>query len=635
MSSGVVVLPLAMVLLGLAGALVAREFRVRRQTEGRFRAVVEAAANGLIVTDERGSVVLANREANRMFGYEPEGLVGTSVERLVPKDARERHAGFRAGFLAQPQVRAMGAGRDLFGVRRDGAEFPVEIGLSPLRMHGHSYVLASVVDITDRRRTEEAVRSRQAVARAYDQLLDHVHAFVRDMEGRIVHWNAGAERLYGRSHAEAIGRISHQLLQTQLPQPLAAIEAELLRDGQWRGELVQRHCDGRPIFVTTHWVLQRGADGAPTGVLEVNDNITGLKHSESRFRAIIDSAPIGMMIVDRAGQVRLINREIERLFGYARAELVGQPVEMLVPRDTRAHHPAFRNQFVHNLQARPMGGGRDLFGVHKSGAEIPVEIGLIPIEMDDGPVVLASVVDITVRKRAEAELRRSNSELEQFAYVASHDLQEPLRMVASYVQLLSRRYRGRLDADADDFIGFAVDGAFRMQRLIQDLLAYSRVSTRGSPMVPTDVGEALGGALASLRLAAQEAGAQVTSDPLPRVRADPGQLEHLFLNLVGNAIKFRGDRAPVVHVSAETDGDDAWHFSVRDNGIGIEPEYFDRIFVVFQRLHGRERYDGTGIGLAIAKKIVERHGGRIWVESEPGHGATFHFTLPAEVSPCP
>jgi PAS domain S-box-containing protein len=242
--------------------------------------------------------------------------------------------------------------------------------------------------------------------------------------------------------------------------------------------------------------------------------------------------------------------------------------------------------------------------------------------------------DITERKLADArlnrllvELERSNKELELFAYVASHDLQEPLRMVSSYTQLLERRYSEHLDDDAREFIGYAVDGANRMQRLINDLLEFSRVSTRGKPLERTDVDEVLENVRANLRLAIQDAGAHVTSDAMPVVAADAGQLGQLFQNLVGNGIKFRNGGSPEVHVSA-TEREQDWEFAVRDNGIGIEPQYFDRIFVIFQRLHTKGDYPGTGIGLALCKRIVERHGGKIWVESTPGRGSTFHFTLP-------
>lgn len=225
-----------------------------------------------------------------------------------------------------------------------------------------------------------------------------------------------------------------------------------------------------------------------------------------------------------------------------------------------------------------------------------------------------------------ADLSRSNADLQQFAYVASHDLQEPLRMVASYTQLLAKRYRGKLDAEADEFIGYAVDGAVRMQQLIQDLLAYSRVNTHGRRFLPTDLEVVFAQALANVRRAVEESGAVVTHDPLPTISADDRQLVQLFQNLLSNAIKFRGAHPPRIHVSAVRD-DGGWTFSVRDNGIGIDPAFADRIFILFQRLHTRADYPGTGIGLAICKKIVERHGGRIWVESRPGDGATFFFTL--------
>jgi light-regulated signal transduction histidine kinase (bacteriophytochrome) len=223
--------------------------------------------------------------------------------------------------------------------------------------------------------------------------------------------------------------------------------------------------------------------------------------------------------------------------------------------------------------------------------------------------------------------------LERFAAVASHDLQEPLRMVTSYVQLLARRYKGRLDADADEFIGFAADGANRMQRLINDLLAYARLSTRGGPFAPVDVEAALQQALVNLQVAIDENHAVVTHDPLPSVNGDATQFVQLLQNLVGNALKFRSDTIPQIHVSGSLtkapSGDlREWIFSVRDNGIGIDPQYADQIFVMFRRLHSREAYAGTGIGLAICRRIVERHGGRIWVESEPGKGATFCFTIP-------
>jgi hypothetical protein len=230
---------------------------------------------------------------------------------------------------------------------------------------------------------------------------------------------------------------------------------------------------------------------------------------------------------------------------------------------------------------------------------------------------------------AARDLKRSNQELEQFAYVTSHDLQEPLRMVTSYLQLLEKRYRDRLGADAAEFIRYAVEGAGHMKNLISDLLGYSRLGTSTRPFAPTDCEAVLERALANLTVAVAESGATVTHDPLPVVRSDEQEFVQLFQNLIGNALKFRSSEPPRIHLSASRSGKD-WLFSVRDNGIGIEPRFAERIFVIFQRLHGRDEYPGTGIGLALCKKIVERHGGKIWIESKPGEGSTFYFTLPKE-----
>jgi light-regulated signal transduction histidine kinase (bacteriophytochrome) len=229
-------------------------------------------------------------------------------------------------------------------------------------------------------------------------------------------------------------------------------------------------------------------------------------------------------------------------------------------------------------------------------------------------------------QRYSTELERSNQELQRFAYVASHDLQEPLRMVTSYVQLLQHRYRDQLDEDAQDFIAYAVDGAMRMKALIQGLLAYSRVGTSGKPFESIDSHDILDGTLLNLKMAIEESDAVVTHDPLPIVTADRTQLGQVFQNLIGNAIKFRGPDRPEIHIGAERQNG-KWIFAVRDNGIGIDPQYADRIFIIFQRLHTQEEYPGTGIGLAVCKRIVERHGGRIWVDSEPGQGSTFYFTV--------
>lgn len=355
---------------------------------------------------------------------------------------------------------------------------------------------------------------------------------------------------------------------------------------------------------------------------------------EERLRLIVEAAPSGMIMVDELGRVVLVNSQVERMFGYSREELLGQSIDLLVPSSLRDKHPCHRAEFFAAPKARAMGVGRDLYGQRKDGSQLPVEIGLNPLMTDGERFVLASIVDITERKHSEAllqekllELQRSNEDLQQFAYVCSHDLQEPLRVISNYTQLLARRYSDQLDQDAKDFMDFTVDATRRMQELINDLLLYSRVDTRGKEFVSTNCSQIVAMALANLKVAIEEASAVVCCDELPAVSADSSQLLQVFQNLIGNAIKFRGNDDPVVAISVEDCGKN-WKFAIKDNGQGFDMKYGDRIFVIFQRLHKREMYSGSGIGLAVCKKIIERHGGSIWVESEPGRGATFSFTMP-------
>jgi PAS domain S-box-containing protein len=349
--------------------------------------------------------------------------------------------------------------------------------------------------------------------------------------------------------------------------------------------------------------------------------------------AAFEYSPVAMLVVDGEGRVFIANGRTEELFGYGREEVIGEPVEKLVPDRLREAHRADRRDYFQAPAARPMGVGRDLWGLRKDGSEFPVEIGLHPVSTPDGEFVLSAIVDITERKRnledvraAVAELARSNAELAQFAYAASHDLQEPLRMVTSYVQLLERRFEPQLDAESRKYMHYVVDGAQRMHSLIRDLLEYSRVGTGSEETRELDLNEIVQQALDNLRVAVAETRAEVVTGELPTIEGEPTQMIRLFQNLLGNAIKFRGEEPPRIRISARSAGS-SWEIEVADNGIGIEPRFAERVFGVFQRVHSGD-YPGTGIGLAICKKIVERQGGSIRVESEPNRGARFCMTLP-------
>ncbi len=411
-----------------------------------------------------------------------------------------------------------------------------------------------------------------------------------------------------------------------------------------------------------------------------------LTANEQRFRGVLESAPDALVLTDHGGRITLVNPAFEKLFGVNSAAAIQRPLsDYLCPRETPPQESAAGEEtksasspaedgspaeaadaldrldpHLEHVLGRAtgklgdaIGGVRQreagltptrLIGIREGGksdseATFPAEISqsVLSSTATGEAITITAIRDRTERERAERELRgfsedlaRSNAELERFAYVASHDLQEPLRMVSSYTQLLKRRYRGKLDSDAHEFIDFAVDGANRMQKLIQDLLTYSRVGSRPLELAPVDCEGILERVLRDMQETLEERGATVEHEPLPLVRGDAVQLGQLFQNLLANATKFvRPDVPPLVRISVSMPTKHLWQFAVQDNGIGIDPQYFERIFIIFQRLHGKDAYPGTGIGLAICKKIVERHGGCLWVESKSGAGAKFLFTLPA------
>ena len=486
------------------------------QMEARYRGLLEAAPDAMIVVDRHGDIVHLNAQAESKFGYRRDELLGKQVIDIIPIGFAERLIADGTRSAAEALAQHIGTGIELDARRKDGSSFPMELMLSPLEGEDGILVTAAIRDVSVR--------------------------------------NAA-----------------------------------------------KRH----------------------------------LAHMEGRYRGLLEAAPDAMLLVSQAGAVVLVNRAAEILFGYSRGELEEQSPRILVSADSTATLISYTRRTADGAYTEQSGLPLELDGRRKDQTGFPIEVMLSHLETSEGILLTVSVRDITTRRRAQAalvatmlELERSNAELEQFAYVASHDLQEPLRMVASYTQLLAKRYKGKLDADADEFIAFAVGGANRMQRLIQDLLAYSRVHTKGQGLESTSSELALERATTSLRTAIATAGALVTHGPLPTVMADQSQLVQLFQNLVGNAIKYQSTGGvPTVHVSSIKDGDDKWRFSVQDNGIGIEAQYFDKIFGMFQRLHKREEFEGSGIGLAICKKIVERHGSHISVESQPGQGSTFRFAL--------
>jgi PAS domain S-box-containing protein len=506
-------------------------------------------------------------------------------------------------------------------------------------------------DITVRKQVEqEALASRAKLEAALASMTDAV--FISDAQGNFIDFNDAFATFHkfmskdecAKTFAEYPNILDVFMDTGELaPVDMWAVPRALRGEVGANVEYSLRRKDTGEAWVGSYsFAPIRDQGGTIVGSVVVGRDITdrkraeeALQRSENRYRELAENANSAIIRWGRDGTILFFNEFAQAFFGYSSDEIIGKDVNILVPgtESTGADltglveniidHP---EQFVNYVNENICRDGRRVWMAWTNK----------PIRDENGQVteILAVGADITKRKRAENELQRtldelrhSNAELEQFAYVASHDLQEPLRGIAGLVQLLQHRYQGQLDSRADEYIDHIVDGTQRMQTLINDLLAYSRIGRRGEPLQPTDVEVALKAALENLNAAILELGASITNESLPTVRADPTQLIQLFQNLIGNALKFKSESVPQIHVGV-SDAGAFWQFSVQDNGIGIEPQYFERIFQVFQRLHTRREYKGTGIGLAICKKIIERHGGRIWVESEMGRGSTFYFTLP-------
>jgi PAS domain S-box-containing protein len=481
----------------------------------KYRGLLEAAPDAMVVVNEAGEIVLLNVQAEKQFGYRRDELVGQKVKNIIPEGFAERLIADDLRSTADALAQQIGMGIELAGRRKDGSEFPIEIMLSPLQSAEGILVTAAIRNISVRKDAE-------------------------------------------------------------------------------------KH----------------------------------LAQMEGRYRGLLEAAPDAMVVVNQGGEIVLLNVQAEKQFGYRRDELVGQKVKNIVPEGFAERLIADDLRSTADALAQQIGTGIELAGRRKDGSEFPIEIMLSPLQSAEGILVTAAIRNISVRQMAEAhllqkveELNHSNQELGQFAYVASHDLQEPLRTIASYTQLLSRRYKGKLDADADEYITFAVNGAIRMQGVIEDLLAYSRVGTRGAEPRDTDSEDALQQALINLQIAVKESGGLVTHDPLPIVRADEMQLTQLFQNLVGNAIKYHAPgKIPCVHVSAAQNAGRKWIFSLQDNGLGIDSQYFEKIFGMFPAAAhtGRVRRHRHRIGDLQEDRRAERgpHLGRIG--SGPGEHLPLH-----------
>jgi PAS domain S-box-containing protein len=607
-----------------------------RESEERYRMLIDGVQDhAIFMMDPRGQIVTWNAGAERIKGYRADEIIGQNFSLFFPPEEVERGRPEQVIRMATLRGRHQEQG---MRVRKDGSRFLAGMTLTALRdaagtLRGFSEFSH---DLSESKESE--AKYRALLEAAPDAMV------VLNPSGKIVLLNLQAEKQFGYQRDELVGQQVTNIIPAGFAERLIAdgtrTAAEALAQQMGAGiELAGRRKDGStfPIEIMLSPVASAEGILVTAAIRDISVRKTAENHlaqMEGRYRGLLEAAPDPMVLVNQQGDIVLVNLQAEKVFGYRRDELSGLSARKLVSEDSVARLVAYTRRTPDGGFTPQGSTGIDIDGRHKDGSQFPIAVTLSPLETAEGTLLAVAIRDITKRKQAEAlllrtveELNRSNEELGQFAYLASHDLQEPLRMVASYTQLLSKRYKGKLDSDADEFIAFAVDGANRMQLLIQDLLAYSRVGTKGKEFLEVSSEGAFERAMVNLRGAIEDSGARVTHEPLPAVLADQGQLVQLFQNLIGNAIKYQATGIPRVHVSSARNGDGKWTFSVTDNGLGIEAKYFEKIFGMFQRLHRREEFAGTGIGLAICKKIVERHGGAISVESQLGRGSTFRFAL--------
>ena len=596
--------------------------------------VIEASPVILWAMDANGVFTLSEGRGLDALGLKPGQAVGESVFDLY-KDSPEALEAIKRCIGGEEFIQDTEIGGHIWQVqytphRNDSGEVTDISGVS--------------IDITERIKAENELReSRQMLQSVLDSI--PVRVFWKD-HGSVY---LGCNQLFAadaglKSPEEIIGKTDFELSWDAQAELYRADDREVIETGEPRlnYEEPQTWADGTRLVLRTSKVPLRDINGEIIGVLGTYEDITeqkrvqeALNESEQRFRDFFEKAAIGFHIFGPDRTIIDINEFELSLLGLTRAEIVGKKnwANLIIPEQ--------RDRFEKHWQdIKEKGEVRNLEYtlVHKQGRRIHVLLNASSRFDDRGNLISTrgSVLDITYRKDAEQQLRhtveelqRSNAELQRFAYIASHDLQEPLRTITSYVQLLRNRYQGQLDSDADDFINFVVDGSKTMRNLIEDLLTYSRLWQPGRRPMKVDCNRIVEMVKHNLASSIDESGAEISCGPMPEVMSDESRLVQVFQNLVSNAIKFRSDKPPRIHIAAQR-LEQAWKFSVKDNGLGINPAYAERIFEAFQRLHSRSKYAGTGIGLAVCRKIVEEYGGRIGVESEPGKGATFYFTLPID-----
>ncbi len=548
-------------------------------------------------------------------------------------------------------VHAMtGEERSLLEIRRAASQkrFRIATIIVPL---GTLFTLLLVVGVILLlyQSNQERLKAQAALQRQAEKLnelaeqveLAHDAIFSRDFSGHITYWNRGAEERYGWRKEEALGRVSHDLLKTEFSVPLNDIENQILSSQSWEGELTQTRRDGGRVIMESRWVLVRDLAGNPKVILEINHDVTDRKQLEVKFRGLLESAPDAMVVAGVNGRIALVNAQAERFFGYPREELLQQSVEMLVPEAFRGEHYANWARLFQEARTGPLRAGLEFYGRRKDGTEFPLEISLSPIETGRETLVSSGIRDVTDRKQVElgirklnaelerrgADLEASNRELETFAYSVSHDLRAPLRAIDGFSQVLMEDYAENLDGEGRNCLRRVRAATQRMGELIDCLLGLARLNRQELQRSNVDLSAVAGAIAQNLRQSDPSRRVDFVITPGAQAQGDRRLLEVALQNLLANAWKFTG-KMPHARIEFGVSGSNGKSvFYVRDNGAGFDMAYAGKLFGTFQRLHAQGEFEGHGIGLATVRRVISRHGGRIWAESQVGKGATFSFTL--------
>ena len=605
------------------------------------RALLDATFDSMFLMTVDGVILALNETTAQRLQGTVDDLVGQNIYDYLPSEVIP----LRRQYLEKAilDVKPVRFEDELWGAWFDNSIYPITDGTGVVQR-----VAIYGRDISPRRQAEMALRASEE---RYRRIVETAQEgmWMIDADTKTTFVNRRMAEMLGYAIDEMIG-IALFAFMDEEGRVLAEANFERRRQGiSEQHDFKFRRRDGSALWalLSTNPIIDEqgtflGALAMVVDITERRQTADELYRSQQMLRIVLDNIPQRVFWKDRDLRYLGCNRLFAEDAHLENAAVIAGLTDLELVWQATAEHYRDDDRVVMETDTPKLDFEEPQ--QHTDGTLLWLRTSKVPLHDREGQVIgiLGTYEEITARKQAEealahyaAELERSNTDLEHFAYVASHDLQEPLRMVASYVQILAEDYQGKLDPTADEYIGYAVDGAKRMQQLIQDLLAYSRVNTLGKPFEPTDCQTVVADVLVSLKIVIAETGATITVDTLPVVKADRSQLSQVFLNLVGNALKYHSSAAPRVHIGvkpltvAHTGEPAQWQFSVCDNGIGIDSQYYEKIFVIFQRLHNCTEYTGTGLGLAICKKILERHRGRIWIESESGHGSTFYFILPA------